>query len=117
LLVSAYARRGHVDGTELDFTSMLKFIEHNWRLRPLARRDARANNFLSAFDFSQPPRKPVHLDRERGEQVREKQKTEPVYIAYAVAVAVPLLLISLASLTSRRRARNADTDEEEGSVP
>ena len=40
LLVSPYARRGHVDSTVLDFTSILKFIEENWGLEPLAARDA-----------------------------------------------------------------------------
>ena len=44
LLVSAYARRGHVDHTQLDFTSILKFIEENWNLKPLAARDAAANS-------------------------------------------------------------------------
>ena len=36
LLVSAYARRGYVDHTQLDFTSILKFIEENWDVEPLA---------------------------------------------------------------------------------
>ena len=38
LLVSPFARRGRVDHTTLDFTSMLKFIEHNWHLKPLTGR-------------------------------------------------------------------------------
>jgi phospholipase C len=58
LLVSAYARRGHVDSTLLDFTSILKFIEDNWNLAPLASRDAQAKSFITAFDFSQPVRQP-----------------------------------------------------------
>ena len=33
---------------------MLKFIEDNWGVAPLGTRDARANNFLSAFDFRAP---------------------------------------------------------------
>ena len=41
LLVSPYARRGVVDSTPLDHTSILRFIEDNWRLAPLAARDAR----------------------------------------------------------------------------
>ena len=35
LLVSAYARKGQVNHTVLDYTSALKFIEQNWRLAPL----------------------------------------------------------------------------------
>ena len=58
LLVSAYARRGHVDHTTLDFTSVLAFIEENWDIAPLAQRDAAANSILSAFDFSSGPRAP-----------------------------------------------------------
>jgi phospholipase C len=57
LLVSAYARHGFVDHTQIDFTSQLKFIEDNWRLQPLASRDRDANGLSSAFDFKAPPRK------------------------------------------------------------
>ena len=48
LLVSAYARRGQVNHTVLDYTSALQFIEQNWRLAPLAARDAHANSLASA---------------------------------------------------------------------
>ena len=61
LLVSPYARKGHIDHTQLDHTSILKFIESNWDIPALAERDARANNFLSAFDFSSPPRDAVFV--------------------------------------------------------
>lgn len=56
LLVSPYARQGYVDSTELDFTSILKFIEENWGVEPLAERDASANSIASGFDFTNPPR-------------------------------------------------------------
>ena len=49
LLVSPYARRGHVDSTPLDTTSILRFIEDNWQLEPLARRDARASSFAGSL--------------------------------------------------------------------
>src|SRR6185437_13820935 len=61
LLVSAYARQGQVNHTVLDYTGALKFIEQNWRLGPLADRDARSNNLTSAFDFAAGPRPPVLL--------------------------------------------------------
>lgn len=38
LVVSPYARAGHVDHTYNDHASILKFIELNWRLAPLSRR-------------------------------------------------------------------------------
>ena len=56
LLVSPFARQGAVDGTTLEHASIPRFIEHNWGLRPLSRRDARANDITSAFDFAAPAR-------------------------------------------------------------
>jgi phospholipase C len=38
LVVSPYARPGHVDHTYADHASILKFIEHNWGLQPLSGR-------------------------------------------------------------------------------
>ncbi|MDD1751317.1 MAG: alkaline phosphatase family protein, partial [Methanothrix sp.] len=65
MLVSPYARPGHVDHTQLEHTSILKFIEENWNIPPLAVRDAKANNFTSAFDFSMAPRPPVFISATR----------------------------------------------------
>jgi len=53
LLVSAYARKGLVSHTVLDYTSALRFIEQNWTLAPLTARDAHAKSLLGAFDFGQ----------------------------------------------------------------
>jgi phospholipase C len=58
LLLSPYAKRGVVDHTVLDYTSMLKFIEDNWRLAPLSTRDAGSAGLSTAFDFGTPPRAP-----------------------------------------------------------
>jgi phospholipase C len=59
LIVSPWARRGFVDHTLYDTTSILRFIEWRWSLPPLGTRDASANNLLPAFDFTQaPPRVP-----------------------------------------------------------
>jgi phospholipase C len=59
LLVSAYARKGQINPTVLDYTSALKFIESNWAVAPLTSRDAHANNLTSAFDFGARPRPPI----------------------------------------------------------
>ena len=48
-------KRGFVDSTFYDHTSILKFIEWRWRLAPLTARDAAANNLLPAFDFTRAP--------------------------------------------------------------
>jgi phospholipase C len=55
VIVSPWARRGFVDHTVYDTTSILKFIETRWHLEPLAERDAAAADLTAAFDFTQPP--------------------------------------------------------------
>jgi phospholipase C len=62
ILISPYAKRGHVSSELGEFSSVLRFIEDNWRLRPyLTDRDRRATPLLSAFDFDRPPRPPDPL--------------------------------------------------------
>jgi acid phosphatase len=53
LIISPYARKGFVDHTLYDTTSILKFIEWRYGLPSLSSRDAGANNLLAAFDFGQ----------------------------------------------------------------
>lgn len=50
LIISPYARKGFVDKTPYDTTSILRFIEWRWDLDPLGDRDANANNLLNAFE-------------------------------------------------------------------
>jgi phospholipase C len=107
LLVSPYARRGYVDHTELDHTSFLKFIEQNWGLRPLARRDARANSFMGAFDFSRPPAPAAVVPNVRGVEPPPLPQRSIIYPAYGVAVAVTLALIFWATLGGIRHRRRA----------
>jgi phospholipase C len=52
LVISPHAKRGFVDHTLYDTTSILKFIELRWSLPPLGPRDAAATPLLSAFDFT-----------------------------------------------------------------
>ncbi len=62
LLISPYAKKGVVSHEEGEFSSVLRFIEDNWRLgRNLTARDHDATPLLSAFDFGQPPRPPDPL--------------------------------------------------------
>jgi len=65
ILVSPYARKGHIDNTELDFTSLLKFIIDNWSLEPLGGRSLQVNSITSAFDFDNPPRSAIILPFDR----------------------------------------------------
>jgi phospholipase C len=102
LLVSPYARSGHVDHTTLDFTSELKFIENNWGLAPLAARDAAANDITSAFDFSTGPRPAVLLGDSRTPTELPQPRTEAVYLSYGSALlALPVLAVA-AALWRRR---------------
>jgi len=51
LIISPHARKHFVDHTLYDTTSILRFIEWRYGLKPLTERDAEANNMLAAFDF------------------------------------------------------------------
>lgn len=55
IVISPYARRGFVDHTLYDTTSILALIEARWHLAPLGPRDAAANDLTNAFDFTQSP--------------------------------------------------------------
>lgn len=101
LLVSAYARQGYIDHTQLDHTSILKFIQENWEIEPLAERDAKANNFLSAFDFTIPPREPMFISGTREQlQTSIQPRRSVIYIAYGAALLIALYILIRASMTS-----------------
>ena len=51
IVISPYARRGFVDHTVMDHTSLLRFIADNWGLSYLTPREAQSGNLTSAFDF------------------------------------------------------------------
>jgi phospholipase C len=55
VVVSPYARRGHVDHTIYGFESILKMIRYRYGLPPLTPRDLFANNIAAAFDFESKP--------------------------------------------------------------
>jgi hypothetical protein len=57
--ISPYAKTGYIDGTLGEFSSVLRFIENNWGLTQLTRRDRIANDMSYNFDFTQPPRPPT----------------------------------------------------------
>ncbi len=102
LLVSPYARRGYVDHTTLDFTSGLKFIEENWGLAPLTRRDATASSIAGAFDFNQAPRPARIIPATRKVAAPVVAKRSIIYPAYSLGAALVLLLILVALFRTRR---------------
>ena len=101
LLVSAYARKGHVDHTTLDFTSELKFIEDNWRLAPLAARDKAANDITTAFDFSAAPRPAMVLGSSRSAAPPSAVRTTAVYPSYGLALLLLPVLVAVAVVRRR----------------
>ena len=58
MIISPYARSGYVDHTMYEFSSVLRFIEDNWSLTQLTRRDRIADGLGGALDFSQTPLPP-----------------------------------------------------------
>jgi phospholipase C len=93
LLVGPHVKRGVVDSTVLDYTSIMKFVQDNWDLEPLTERNANAKTFVSAFDFTQTPRPPVLVPFER---VVVEQKIEPrrivIYLAYGGALILAVMM-------------------------
>ncbi|MGH2539306.1 MAG: phospholipase C [Actinomycetota bacterium] len=61
LVLSPYAKDGYVSHELGEFSSVLRFIEDNWSLTKLTKRDRRATPMLTAFDFDQEPRDGVPL--------------------------------------------------------
>jgi phospholipase C len=55
LIVSPYVQ-AHVEHTQYEYGSILKFIEQNWNLGSLGTTDQRATSIGNAFDFTQKPR-------------------------------------------------------------
>jgi phospholipase C len=98
LLVSAYAKRGEVVHTQLDFTSILRFITDNWDLKPLAERDAKANSIADGLDFTRPPRPPEYIPAERAPPTTPEAAKRPViYSAYGIALVFAAALLALSS--------------------
>jgi phospholipase C len=103
LLVSPYARRGYVDGSTLDFTSILRFIEDNWSLPALTKRDRQANSIASGFDFAQPPREARFVSAHRGPIEEIHVDRNLVYVFYFGALALLVAIVGFAAVTYRRR--------------
>jgi MYXO-CTERM domain-containing protein len=55
IIISPFAKKGFVDHTVYDTTSILKFIETQWGLQPVSTRDAGATDLVNAFQFTAAP--------------------------------------------------------------
>ncbi len=58
LVLSPYAKRGHISKVLHSHVSLLKFCETTFGLGPLNKRDAAAHDMSNCFDFQKPPTPP-----------------------------------------------------------
>ena len=61
IVISPYVREGHISHVDHEFGSIMRFVEETFGLETLASSDARADDLLDCFDFTQSPQpfKPV----------------------------------------------------------
>ncbi len=53
IIISPFAKRGYIDHTVYDTTSILKLIEVRYDLKPLGERDRKANNLINSLEIKQ----------------------------------------------------------------
>lgn len=115
LVISPWAKKGFVDHTLYDTTSLLKFIETRWNLAPLATRDAQANDLSNVFDFTQTPVAPGAPNTAPGEDrpavvLASDKASENFLVGRNVVIGVGVLLVGLVALgvvLLRRRPKRA----------
>lgn len=61
LIISPYAKPGHISHTLYEFSSVLKYAEETFGLAPLTQRDADANDMQDSFNYKQTPNPPLIL--------------------------------------------------------
>src|SRR5260370_12431402 len=61
IIISPYARHGHISQTTYEVSSLLKFVETRFGLEPLTDRDLLANDLLDSFNFHLRPLPPLIL--------------------------------------------------------
>lgn len=104
ILVSPYAPPGKIEHTEMDFTSILRFIEDNHGLDPLNARDAKANSLGVALDFNQAPR-PAHFWTGNSQipALELSGRRSVVYVAYGSGLVLACVVLAGLAVWARRR--------------
>ncbi len=75
IAIGPYAKAGYVSHNQYELGSIVRFIEDNWNLRSLGTRDATAADFTDDFfDFKQPARKFVPMERRYSRSYFLRQK-------------------------------------------
>ena len=79
LIISPYAKAGHISTTTYEFGSILRYIEENWNLGSLGTSDARANSLIDSFDYNQPPIQfqPITSELRKSYFLHEKPSLRP----------------------------------------
>ncbi len=108
LLVSALAKKGVVDHTQLDFTSILHFIQRNWSL-PALPGQRQVTDFGNALAFNAPARAAAFVSSERHPAAAPAPTRGIIYLAYGAAVALALGLLAGAVIVTIRRSRTMET--------
>ena len=91
LVISPYSKKGYVDSTLYDTTSILKFIEYNYNISSIAKRDADANNLLNAFDFTKQPRSPIEVQEiSREKLIIKSDDVSGINAVYVFSLLAPL---------------------------
>jgi phospholipase C len=72
VVISPFAKQNFVDHTLADQSSVLRFIEDNWKLGRIGDQsfDAMAGSLLNLFNFTGPPAPPLFLDPVTGQIVK-----------------------------------------------
>jgi len=79
LIISPWARQGHITHTTLEFSSVLKFIEERFDLDPLTGRDEEANDLIDSFDFDHHPRRALVLSTRPCPGARAAVRLDPTF--------------------------------------
>jgi phospholipase C len=110
ILVSPFAKQGFIDDTDYDFTSVLRFIEYNWGVKPLATRDAEANWFRFGAEGPFDPalqREPEIIPLNRGEEPLQTDTGPPRVVFfgfYGLGMLLGVAAILIAFVFFRRRS-------------
>ncbi|MGZ4616335.1 MAG: alkaline phosphatase family protein [Actinomycetes bacterium] len=105
VLVSPYARAGAVNSSLMDHASILRFIEDNWSLPPLTRRDKIAGDLSTALSFTQQPR-PAQLVSITGtRRVVAQPNSTVLYAVYGLVLLMGLSVAVAVTAMGRRTTR------------
>jgi phospholipase C len=77
LVISPFSKPGYVTHTQLEASSVLKFIEERWGVPSLGGRDLIANDISDAFNFSQAGNAPLILNQTSCPYVESSESFPP----------------------------------------